>query len=249
MADDDAGMSARDRRRERAKASAGPDAGRTFKRYRVHLVIVLVFGTIITIMAVNASSGKECPGHWHSSQDVFVNGQRVAYTHGKYDLTSAAANGGSMSVSAHMHNTGGNDYQWHFEPPTKRCVPFDDALRAIDTELGPDSLVLDGVQSVTGTFRENATHSLRAYHRIGDGDWQDISIGRLADRQLVANERVIVVFGNSTEDVAPYQATADGHQIEGSSGTGGNDEWVPVVGVSILGIIVLGGWHGLNRKA
>ena len=250
MAEDDAGMSARDRRRERAKSTAPSGAGRAFKQYRVHLVIVLVFGAILAVMATNAAQGTECPGHWHSTQDVYVNGQRVSYLHGKYDLNGARVNGGSMSVSAHMHNTQGNDYTWHFEPPTAQtCIPFADALRVVDTEMSGDRLVLDGVQSITGTFEANSTHTLRAFHRVGDGDWQDISIGRLNDRQLRANERVLLVFGNSTEDVSPFQAAADGRAIESSSGTGGSSTWVPVFGVGILGLVVLGAWHALSRKA
>lgn len=250
MADDDAGMSARDRRRDRAKSNAPGGAGRAFKRYRVHLVIVLVFGAILTAMAVNASKGTDCPGHWHSTQDVFVNGERVSYLHGKYDLNGARVNGGSMSVTAHMHNTQGNDYTWHFEPPTaSTCVPFGEALDVVDTRISSDTLVLDGAQSVTGTFEENATHELRIYHRVADGDWESISAGKLNDRQLRANERVVIVFGNSTEDVSPYQAQADSHAIESSSGTGGSSGWVPVVGVGILGLIVLGAWHGLSKKA
>lgn len=242
-------MSARDRRRERAKVNAPSNAGRTFKQYRVHLVIVLLFGAIVTGMSISASRGPECPGHWHSTQDFYVNGDRVSYLHGKYDLNGARANGGSMSVSAHMHNTGGNDYTWHFEPPTARkCIPYEDALRVIDTDLSKDRLVLDGEQDITGDFRVDSNHTLRAFHRVGDGAWDSISIGSLLDRQLRPEERLIVVYGNATDDIAAFQAAADSHAIESSSDVSAGS-LVPAVGVGILGLVVLVGWHILSRKA
>lgn len=250
MADDDSRMTARDRRRQRAK-SRGPDTGATFKRYRVHLAIVLIFGAIVAAMVVSAQQSKGCPGHWHSTQDFFVNGERVSYLHPKYDLNGARTYGGSMAVSAHMHNTGGNDYTWHFEPPTAQtCVEFSDALRVVDTRISDDTLTLDGQQSVTGTFRagDNGT-TLQAYHKVGDGPWEDISMGRLNDRQLRPDERVIVVYGNeTTNDLDAFKATAEGHTIESSSSVRGGS-YVSAIGVGVIGLIVLGGWHALSRKA
>jgi hypothetical protein len=247
------GPSARDRRRERAKAKPSDAAGRTFKRYRVHLVIVLLFGAIITVMAVNAQNGSSCPGHWHASQDVYVNGERVSYAHPKYDLSGSRQNGGSMSVSAHMHQNGG-DFLWHFEPPVaKTCIPYERALDVVDTDLSEDRLVLDGAHEqlgLSGTFEVDDEHQLRAYHKVGEGGWQDISIGSLLRRQLVGDERVLIVYGNETGSALdPFKQVAEGHSIEGSSGGGGKDSLVPAFGVGLLGLAVLGVWHAMSKKA
>lgn len=245
-------MSARDRRRQRAKSNA-PAAGAALKRYRVHLIIVLVFGAIVAAMVVDGRSSAECPGHWHSSDDVFVHGQRVPFSHPKFTLEGSSSYGGSMPVSSHKHQ--GDDFMWHFEPSTANtCVPYGDGLRFVDMELEPGRLVLDGAHAApyAGTYRDGENGTVRAEHCLGSAtsceEWQPISISRLLDRQLRPNERVIVWFGNETEATAEMRETASAHNIQGSSGVGGSS-YVPAVGVGILGLVVLGAWHALSRKA
>lgn len=247
MGDDETEMSARDRRREAAKARSGGTAGRTFKKYRVHVAILLIFGVIVAVMAVDAGKGTACPGHWHSSQDVFVHGERIGFNHPKFKLEG----GQGMPVSSHMHQD--SDAQWHWEPTTANtCIPYGDALRFVDMDLEPGRLVLDGAHAdlgQAGTYRDGENGTLVAEHKVGDGDWEEISISRLVDRQMQPDERVLIRFDNGTTDVAAMRQQAESHQIQGSSGGTGGTNYVPVFGVGLIGLVVLGAWHMLSRKA
>lgn len=255
MADEsqtDAPMTPRERRRSRASSGAGKPAGgpTLWKRYKVHVIILVIFGGLATAMAVNASQTQDCPGHWHSTMDVYVNGDRVTFNDPKYDLNGARANGGSMSLAAHMHQP--DDAMWHWEPVGADCIPLGDVLDVIDMELTSSKLVLDGAHEKygdAGTFTENETHKLSAWHRIGEGDWEEISIRKILDRQAQPDERQLIVFGNETEEqMAPFRAKADSNNLQGSSGGQGGASYVPVVGVSIMGLVALGVWHSLSRK-
>jgi hypothetical protein len=256
MADEpetDAPMTARERRRSRAQSSKPKgQGGRTvWQRYKVHVIIVLIFGGLAAAMAVNASQTKECPGHWHSTMDVYVNGQRVSFNHQKYDLNGASRNGGSMSLAMHMHQP--DDALWHWEPQGGAdCAELRDALEHVDMELTSSRLVLDGAHEqlgLSGTFTENETHKLSAWHRIGDGEWEEMGINALLGRQPQPDERQLIVFGNQTEEqMAPFRAKADANNLQGSSGSQGGASYVPVVGVSIMGLVALGVWHSLSRK-
>lgn len=239
------GQSARDRRRERAKAAGGAGAGRTFKRYRVHVAIVLIFGAIVSVMAVKASEPAECPGHWHSTMDVYVEGARISFAHPKFTLEGSAANGGSMTAAAHMHRS--DDFMTHMEG---RCVSFEEFVGYLDMGLTSDRLVLDGAHVAlgqAGTYEEAGNNTLQAMHRLPDGDWESIGIGTLLDRQLLPNERVLVVYGDDDSTaIESFQDAADQHTIQSSSAR--NTSLFPAVGVGIMGLVVLLGWHAMSKK-
>lgn len=218
-----------------------------WRHYKGHLVIFLVFAAIVTAMVVTANNAKPCPGHWHASQDVYVNGERMSYQHPKFTLEGRLG----MPVSTHMHD--GNDAMWHFEPQAgTQCSPFREALAFVDTDISPGKLVLDGVHEdlgQAGVFTDNGTSTLRAYHRVGGEDWQSISIPSLHGRQLQPDERVLIVYGNETDDqLAPFKAKADGNEIQSSSRITG-PSYVAATGVGLIGLIVLGAWHALSKKA
>lgn len=244
------GMSQRERRRSRQ--GVGSERRQlAWRHYRAHLVILLVFGGIVTTMVVAARGAESCPGHWHSTVDVFVDGKRVSYAHPKFTLEGSAANGGSMSGGSHMHQ--GEDWMWHFEAVAgTTCTELGKALRSVDTELSPGRLVLDGGHedlNQAGTYVANDTATLRAWHRSGSGDWQTIGINALAHRQLKGDERVIVVYGNDTDEgIAAFQAKAEANSMQGSTPERG-PSYVAATGVAIMGLIVLGAWHALSRKA
>lgn len=253
MADDDTPASeprtsARDRRRERAASKGSDKAGRTFKRYRVHAAIIVIFGAIVAVMAVQGGQGPNCPGHWHSSQDVFVHGERISFNHAKFTLEG----GQGMPVSSHLHR--GDDSMWHWEPSTaETCVPYGDALRFVDMELGNNRLALDGAHAElgqAGTYTNGDNGTLKVEHKVGEGEWETISVGALLDRQMRADERVLIHFDNETvssQQLATMRSTAESHSIQSSSA--GTGSYVPAIGVGILGLVVLGAWHALSKKA
>lgn len=251
MADEpetDAPMTARERRRSRAQTSKPKAGGRTvWQRYKVHVIIVLIFGGLAAAMAVNASQTQACPGHWHSTVDVYVNGHRVAFTQQKYTYQQE---GGSLPLRTHMHR--GNDAMWHWEPQGgAECIDLKEALDLVDVSLSKDRLVLDGAHAElgnAGTFEANGTHQLSVWHRVGAGEWERATTG-IQHRQQKPDERVLIVFGNETEEqLAPFKAKADSNQLHPSSGGQGGASYVPVVGVSIMGLVALGVWHSLSRK-
>jgi hypothetical protein len=251
MADvDDAQMSPRERRRSRAASHKPSGTSVAWKRYRVHLVIVLVLAAILTAMVVNARDTKDCPGHWHSTMDVYVNGQRVSFKSPKYDLNGGGS-GGSMGLSIHMHQP--DDAMLHWEPQGAiECIPFREALSKVDMELTSTQLVLDGAHEqlgLSGTFKADAQHNLTAWHRVGDdGSWEKVSISKVLSSQQQRGERLLIVYGNETEaQLAPYQAKADGNNIQQNSEPAGVS-YVPVIGVSIMGLVALAVWHALSRK-
>jgi hypothetical protein len=199
---------------------------------------------------VNGKTNEDCPGHWHSTQDVYVNGERISFSHPKFKLEG----GQGMPVSSHMHQD--SDAQMHFEPSTAHtCIPYGDFTRFIDMDLEPGKLTLDGAHAElgqAGTYRDNSTHTLRAEHCIGTAtscdDWENITISKLVKRQLQPNERVLIHYDNGTADEAAMRQTATSHAIQGSSGGGGGSSLVPAVGVGILGLVVLGAWHAMSRR-
>jgi hypothetical protein len=250
MADEESGgrdVSPRERRRQRAREHGGKgNAAATFRRYRVHLALVVIFGGVTTVLAMQADDTDACPGHWHSTVDVYVLGERVSFDHPQYTLEGSDR----MPFSSHLHR--GKDWEWHWEPQGgEDCIPLGEGLDYVDMEVSGTRLVLDGTHDQlgqSGTYTEEGNNTVFAIHRVGEGEWDTIGIGSLNDRQLKPDERVIILYGNYTdEQMAGYKELADGRTIQGSSE--GKGSFVPAVGVAIIGLIVLAGWHALSKKA
>src|SRR5687768_1857532 len=79
-------MSPRERRAQRAQVREGPKGGVNWKRYRVHIAIVLVWALIIGGIVAAEKYGEDCPGHWHAIMDVYVDGQEVSFNHPGFTL-------------------------------------------------------------------------------------------------------------------------------------------------------------------
>lgn len=245
--------SARERRRARAEETRGKGGlGRALRRYRIHFAILVVFGGISAALAINAGQPEGCPGHWHSSFDVFVeeedgSAHRIRFDRPKFTLEA----GEGMPISSHLHR--GSDWQWHFEKTASRsCTPFGDALEYVDAELAPGRLELKGAHaeftpSQAATYTDNGTRVVQAQHRLEGGSWEPIPVSRLVERQLQPDERVLILYGNfTTPEMASLQQAADSHAIEDSLVA--QKSYVPAVGVGLLGVVALWMWHAISRK-
>jgi len=149
-----------------------------------------------------------------------VHGDRMSYEHPKFQLEGNQG----MPVRTHLHRSA--DWQWHFEPVDgEECIPFQEALATVDTELEPGRLVLDGGHAdlnQAGTFEDGGNGTLVAFHREDGGDWQPIGIAGLDARQPSPGERILIAYGSAQEmDLEAWEAEADGRQLAQSYAANG----------------------------
>jgi hypothetical protein len=134
----------------------------------VPLILVAALGGVMYMVFTHDSRLGSCPGHWHSTFAVVVDGQRVQYGQPPYNLDSPGEPaGGVMPISLHMHSP--DDQSLHFEPSTPSCLSVADTVRRLGTQINGDSITFTSGQSQSGTFTANATHTLRAFSSTYDG--------------------------------------------------------------------------------
>lgn len=144
----------------------------------------------------------QCPGHWHATYYLILNGEKVDYR--AYDL------GSPLPVQYHLHTP--NDYTWHFEPSSPRCIEFAMALSDVHTVLGNNSITLTddrhAANGVAATYTAEGARAVQAFHATGWSDkWLMIAIDQLNQRQLEDGEKVLVLFGAYTqEEIVDWQA-------------------------------------------
>lgn len=240
-------MSPRERRAQRASAQAGGGRGGgvNWKRYRVHIIIILLWAVATAGIVAADKYGQDCPGHWHSTMDVWVDGQKVVLAHPKFQLEGNQG----MPISTHMHR--GSEGVWHFEPSPSRCIDFEEALGYVDIDLQSDRMVLDGAHAdlgQDGTFVEGGNNTLTAYYKPYGGSWHTISSSRLNNRQLADGSSVLILYGDYNEtQVQEYQDTTI--PLPGNLRPAGDKfPLVPVMGVTILAVVILAVWNGMSRK-
>ncbi len=145
-----------------------------------------------TMPPAGAPEPIECPGHWHASFAVYVDGERINYT--EYSLEN-----GSTPHRAHLHQW--DNQTWHFEPITRTCLPFKEALALVDTHIHRDQLRLDGMHTnhpYNGTHVIDADSPLRVYHSTDNATWNRVLPSLLASRQLEDCERILIIHGPVT---------------------------------------------------
>lgn len=147
---------------------------------------------------------KICPGHWHSTLSVFVEGERVVFTaNPQYTLE-----GGTMPVRTHMHQ--GSESRWHFEPAEQECIPLREALATVNVRLESGRLELSGDyhqnQGWGGVYEGDNERLLRAWIHLRGGDWASLEVAELAAMQVPDGAQVLVAFGAYDEaEVARMQ--------------------------------------------
>ncbi len=228
----------RARRRAAAEASKSKvDIVGMVKRVWIPLAILAVASSVTAYQSTTYQDGPSCPGHWHSVVEFWVDGERVVFPQPPYSIEA-----GRLPMRTHLHNR--DDATWHWEPSTRTCVDFKEPLKLVDTTLTSDSLVLDGVQSITGTFTTNETHELRAYSEPYGGSFREVSPGSVANRQLGDGERVLIIYGPSGDEAF------DAQRMEAMTPLG--DSWrpapiqfpfVPVMMTWIFSAVAIAVWN------
>ncbi len=240
----------RERRRQRAEENKeSTSTPFSFKKYRVPVVILILWAAIVAYNVNAAENSADCPGHWHSTMTVYVNGDRVLFTpHPAYTLE-----GGTMPVKTHMHR--GSESLWHFEPTGgKECIEFRDALRFVDMDISPSKLTLSGDYHANagwgGSFENNETHKLTAWQKPWEGEWESISISTLDKMQVPDGHEILIVYGDQDDaGIAELQSQAQPNTQTPGPTTGSVFPWGPVLGISGMAVVALMVWRSFTKSA
>jgi hypothetical protein len=209
MADD---LSPRERRRARAK-TRGLDLSWA-RHLIIPAIIILVLASVVAMVVYQdrASSRTDCPGHWHTTFNVYVNGQVVDFHQPPFMLQGDRPGGGEMPISMHMHYP--DDDILHYEPTVPDCMSVRETFDRLGIGLNRNSMSIESFgHSVSGDFAPNATHKLRAFYaeynmQNGTFDWEErpwtsfIRMGQPKDLS-----KILIVYGDETdEEIEAYQA-------------------------------------------
>lgn len=150
----------------------------------------------------NASNRANCPGHWHATFAVYVEGERVPFPQPPYLIAPQ----GKLPLSMHMHTP--SQETLHFEPAQPECLGVKDTMELVDVDLSQSKLTLSGgheQDAFGGTYEESGNKTLRFFTQERDGDMQEEPWSELRDRQLKDGEKMLIVYGNDTdEEVAAF---------------------------------------------
>lgn len=206
MSDD---LSPRDRRRQQAKGSRTKDVkgatGSVLKKAAPLIVILAIAGFVVAgfVIQKDRLDNLECPGHWHSTMKVYIDGSEVRFD--GYNLES-----GTTPMSNHFHRGDSQKWLWHFEPGIPRCIEFEDAARDIDVDVSKDRIRLTGAHEAQpwgGTHQAEGDKKVQAFHNV-HGDWESISISKLNKRQLVDGEQLLILYGDyGEEEISNFQGS------------------------------------------
>jgi hypothetical protein len=195
---------------------AGAGRGR---KWMPLLIVLGLVGMVSAGFAYNVYKQTRCPGHWHASFTVVVDGERVDFTHPGFQFEGAGQPGlnNNMPLSSHIHR--GDDYEWHFEPNPSRCQGFGQVTQFVGMHLERDRLTLGGHHASIplgdtgrmqgGEYVVEGNKTLRAFHQVDGEAWKEIGIGDLLDRQLRDGERILIMYGDHTpEQVRQFKDSA-----------------------------------------
>jgi hypothetical protein len=219
MSDDD--LSQREKRAQRHKTEARKDLPKTVaKTYGVWLLVLLVLAGAGYAIYASTTGGQACPGHWHSTFEVYVPGPNGAPA--KVDMATPRApngaafydlsGGAGMGLAVHMHQSGSEQgsqalgpAQWHFEQDGT-CVGVKSALHAIEIDATATSLKLFGAHAQAHqdhTWEANATAKLRWFTETkenGNWTWQERTWDQVKSYQLPDGAKLLVAFGNYSDE-------------------------------------------------
>lgn len=196
LADDD-GLTQRERRRQQhEKTKPSIEISKGVKKNLIGGgIVVAVLAIILIGMASNQAAAAECPGHWHSTYTVFIDGDRVQYPPTPANGWEDAGN--PDAAGTHIH---GNDGVYHFHPAVSRCTPMNDALAHLDTVINDDGIVLGPEHGIrAGAYSVNETHELRVFTREPHGEWEEEDDLDFLDKQPKNGVGMAFIYGNHTE--------------------------------------------------
>lgn len=178
------------------------------KKLLIGLIAAVALAGIVYAVQQNAETRANCPGHWHATFAVYVDGERVPFPQPPYLMAPQ----GKLPMSLHMHTP--SQETLHFEPTPPECLGVKDTMNYVDVGLSASKLVLDGPHEegpFGGTYEDSGNKTLRFFTQERDGDMREESWSDLRDRQLKDGEKMLIVYGEDTqEEVAAFmEALAD----------------------------------------
>ena len=173
------------------------------KRALVVAIVVVAVGGIAYAVQQNLESRGECPGHWHATFQIFIDGERVAFPQPPYLLSPQ----GKLPMRLHMHSP--SQEVLHFEPLQPECMSTKEAFETVDIELGPTVMTVGPDHGpLAGTYEANATSALRYFVQPRNETMQETTWAQVGGRQLANGEKLLIAYGNYTD--AEIKAMMDG---------------------------------------
>jgi len=161
-----------------------------------------------------------CPGHWHTTFDVYVDGKKAGFPKPPYSLSGSE--GGKLPLKMHMHQAD-NGNILHYEPSTsEECQGVRETFRYLDITVNERSLVFEAGSNhgsvAPGTYEVTEDKELRFFRQYANTEettiggvtydafssyrnWEEISMGRALDiRQLPNFSKILIVYGDATDE-------------------------------------------------
>lgn len=161
---------------------------------------------------------QDCPGHWHVTFFVVVEGVRVNFTHESFTLEGNPR----MPIATHLHQ--GRDYEMHYEPQPSRCIPLRSAMDVAGVRWSPTSLLLygpgheqtplagtghaqAGAYNATAPTADSPGSALHFFVQHADGPWAEVPVRQATSSQPQDGDRILILFGAySASDVEAWES-------------------------------------------
>jgi hypothetical protein len=251
---------ARDRRRERAAQESKAHPLDVVKRYRVPLVIVLVWLAIVGYQVaaqrgIIGEPGGRCPGHWHAMTDVYLDdGDNATSDELTFDPRVNQAFGDAAG-GYHLHDDTG---RLHMHPAAVRCIPLGDVYEFLGITLHDDRVDVDVrhnyLTPVLPSYSNNDTHELRVYHMPwnwasqGPGEWRQVGdIEGFMGKQVGNGDKVLVTYVAKDASNATIAAQQDGIGAIGAAYTPqAKSIFMPIVAATIFAGLAFAVWQRMT---
>ena len=200
MASDDVRRMRQERAAKNRRKALPAKAG---KRILIAAIALLAVAGIVYAFQQSAETRGNCPGHWHSTFQIFVDGERVPFPQPPYLMAPQ----GKLPMRVHMHTP--SQEILHFEPPQPECMGTAEAFEIVDVELGATTMTIgEDHGPLAGTYENEGNNTLRFFVQPRDGTMSETTWGDLDGRQLENGEKLLIAYGQYTED--ELQAMMDG---------------------------------------
>lgn len=242
--------------------ASGPSAADKLKVWKVPIIILLIWGLIVGYNVAVAKGvigevgiGEECPGHWHSTLDVQIDGELLSYRPlasdpevrgGASALTSASS---PRAPGMHIHDDSGI---LHYHPSSPRCIALEDALDHLGLTVTSDSLTVSSIYPESGTYGPDSNHTVRVFYQPFDKSWREVSNTKLLDEQMANGDRMVIAVDDGSASMSSYTDNArqltENYQPPSEDG-GLGDRFVPIMAVTLLAAVALFVWNSFRQKA
>jgi hypothetical protein len=150
------------------------------------------------VAADRAGRTQDCPGHWHSTFLVVMDGHPLHY--GRPVFYSAP--NGIKDYDLHA-----DDQVMHYHPQMRdRCIPVSRFLDHLGIRPGDRAITFsDSFGANAGTYRDNATHHLEIHYQEWNGTWQQVRWKDVAGKQMRPGDKLLVTYGALTPEVVAGQ--------------------------------------------